>query len=220
MKLQISASIMCADPLNMARDLDILEKYDVEYLHCDVMDGMPGDHNAFTKFNFGWITKSRLVVTDSSVTLRLKAFAESGDTIIIANNWDPALGAYQEYYVVMYYTNTGLNEGNNGYFDCDGIVVYHVNASLYAEDYDGETYYDIYNNNTDASDDYGTADNLIEYVKSAGDTFPYVSSDTADYSQGENTLPTTYDDAGNALGYTFTVDSIENGEAKLTFTKK
>lgn len=40
MKLQISASIMCADPLNMARDLDILEKYDVEYLHCDVMDGM------------------------------------------------------------------------------------------------------------------------------------------------------------------------------------
>ena len=40
MKFQISASIMCADPLNMGRDLDILEKYDVEYLHCDVMDGM------------------------------------------------------------------------------------------------------------------------------------------------------------------------------------
>lgn len=39
MKLQIAASIMCANPLNMAHDLDILEAHHVEYLHCDVMDG-------------------------------------------------------------------------------------------------------------------------------------------------------------------------------------
>jgi hypothetical protein len=189
---------------------------------CDVMDGMPGDHNAYTKFNLGWITESRLVVTDSSVTLTLQAFSESGDTIILANNWDPALGAYQEYYVIMYYTGTGLNdpELGGGYFARDGIVVYHVNASLYAEDYDDEIYYDVYNNNTDASDDYGTSDNLIEYVKSAGDTFTYVSTSDPDFESGQNTMPSTRDDSGNTLGYTFTVDSIENGVATLTFTKK
>ena len=40
------------------------------------------------------------------------------------------------------------------------------------------------------------------------------------YSDGEDKLPTVYDDAGNALGYTFTVDSIKDGVATLTFTKK
>ena len=183
---------------------------------ADIMDGMVGDHNAFTKFNYGWLTSSRLVVAESSVTLELEAFHENGDTILIANNWDDALGAYQEYYILAYYTNEGLNgEINgeqNGYFSRDGVVVYHVNASLYAETQDGETYYDIYNNNTDASDEYGTADNLIEYVKSAEDTFTYVAGDT---------LPQNLtDDNGNALKYTFVVDSLENGVATITFTKK
>ena len=155
-------------------------------------------------------------MAENSVTLELEAFHENGDTILIANNWDDALGAYQEYYILVYYTNEGLNgEINgvqNGYFSRDGVAVYHVNASLYAETQDGETYYDIYNNNTDASDEYGTEDNLIEYVKSAEDTFTYVAGDT---------LPQNLtDDNGNALKYTFVVDSLENGVATITFTKK
>lgn len=183
---------------------------------CDVMDGMKGDHNAFTKFNYGWLTSSRLVVTNSSVTLSLEDFSKNGDTIIFANNWDEKLGAYQEYYVIAYYTSSGLNgEVNgvqNGYFAREGVVVYHVNASLYVETQDGETYYDIYNNNTDASDEYGTEDNLIEYVKSANDTFTYVAGDS---------LPTNVkDDSGNLLKYGFVVDSLENGVATITFTKK
>ncbi len=183
---------------------------------CDIMDGMTGDHNAFTKFNYGWLTSSRLVVTNSSVTLRLEEFSKNGDTIILANNWDEALGAYQEYYVLAYYSNTGLNGevngAQNGYFSREGIVVYHVNASLYVETQDGETYYDIYNNNTDASDEYGTEDNLIEFVKSANDTFTYVAGDF---------LPTgVKDDSGNALKYGFVVESVGNGVATITFTKK
>lgn len=39
MKSTLSASIMCADPLCMQRDLDILEGSEAAYLHCDVMDG-------------------------------------------------------------------------------------------------------------------------------------------------------------------------------------
>ena len=178
---------------------------------CDVMDSMLGDHNAFTKFNYGWITDSRLVVTDSSVTLTLEDFTETGDTIIIANNWDATLGAYQEYFIVVYYTNNGLNGGDlAGYFSRDGIVVYRINSSLYAETLEGTTYYDIYNNNTSPSDEYGTEDNLIEFVKSANDTFTYVAGDT---------LPTVTLTSGDSLIYTFVVDSIDADSATITFSK-
>ena len=176
----------------------------------DIMDSMKGDHNAFSKFNLGWLTTSRLVVTDGSVTLTLEDFSKNGDTIIIANNWDPKLGAYQEYYVLVYYTNLGLNGGDNGYFTRDGIVVYHVNASLYSEIYEGELSYDIYNNNTDASDQYGTEDNLIELVKSASGTYTYVEGDK---------IPTVTLDGGETLKYTFTVVSLVDGVATITFEK-
>jgi M6 family metalloprotease-like protein len=177
----------------------------------DVMDYMLGDHSAYTKFNLGWVTTSRLVVTNSSVTLTLKDFSKNGDTILLANNWDPTLGAYQEYYIVVYYTNSGLNGNGNGYFDRNGIIVYHVNASLFKDVYEGETYYDVYNNNTDPSDtEYGTEDNLLEFVTALNGDYIFGSGDT---------LPLTYDDSGNALGYTFTVMSLGD-TATITFTKR
>lgn len=177
----------------------------------DMMDAMFGDHNPYTKFNYGWITTSRLVVAEDSVTLTLTDFGKTGDTIIIANNWSDDLGAYQEYYVLMYYTNTGLNAGDDfGYFSRDGVVVYHVNASLYREAYGGETFYDVYNNNTHSSDQYGTSNNLIEYVKSSNDTFTYIAGDT---------MGAVTDDSGNALVYNFVVDSIDGDTATITFTK-
>ena len=197
-----------------AHVLGVDDYYDTSYetdplQGCDVMDSMVGDHNAYTKFNLGWITSSRLVVTNSSVTLTLKDFSEYGDTIIIGNNWDDKLGAYQEYYVLIYYKNSGLNAGDAGYFTRDGVVVYHVNASLYKESDGNQTYYDVYNNNTDPSDQYGTEDNLIEFVKSAADTYTYVEGDT---------LPTVTDDQGNTLGITFTVDSVTDEYVTITFT--
>lgn len=39
MKAMLSASIMCADPLNMQKELDFLEAQGIDYFHCDVMDG-------------------------------------------------------------------------------------------------------------------------------------------------------------------------------------
>ena len=39
MKGRLSASIMCADALNMKNDLDFLEKHQIDYFHCDIMDG-------------------------------------------------------------------------------------------------------------------------------------------------------------------------------------
>ena len=178
---------------------------------ADMMDSMFGDHNPYTKFNYGWLTTSRLVVAKDTVTLTLEDFTKNGDTIIVANNWDATLGVYQEYYVLMYYTENGANAGDEyGFFAREGVLVYHVNASLYKEVLDGETYYDVYNNNTNASDEYGTENNLIEFVKTAGDTFTYVAGDTS---------PTIIDDNGKALAYSFVIDSIEGDTATITFTK-
>ena len=36
---KISVSIMCADPYNFSKDLEILEEFNVDYLHIDIMDG-------------------------------------------------------------------------------------------------------------------------------------------------------------------------------------
>ena len=177
----------------------------------DMMDDMPGDHNAFSKINLGWITTSRLVVADGSITLRLEDFSETGDTIIIANNWDEKLGAYQEYYIITYYTNGELNSGIGGYFSQNGVLVYHVNAELFNWEYGGEIYTDIYNTNTDESDEYGTKNNLIEYVKASDGSYLFTAGDT---------LPSLKDDNGNTLSYTFTVDALTESEAIITFTRK
>jgi hypothetical protein len=190
--------------------------YDTAYVGeplggMDIMDGMLGDHNAYTKFNYGWLTSSRLVVANKSVTLTLESFSKSGDSILIANNWSDALGAYQEYYIVVYYKNEGLNAGEGGYFKRDGVVVYHVNSTLYKEVYDGENYYDVYNTNTDASSEGGTENNLIELVKSPEDTYTYVV--------GDSLSANITDDHGAKIAYTFTVDALGEDFATITFTK-
>ena len=111
-----------------AHILGVDDYYDTAYIGspldgCDIMDSMVGDHNAYSKINLGWITSSRLVTTNTSITLTLEDFSKNGDTIIIANNWNEKLGAYQEYYILMYYTSNGLNSGDDyGYFARDGVV--------------------------------------------------------------------------------------------------
>lgn len=192
--------------------------YDTSYTNTygpldgyDVMDRKVGDHNPYTKIHYGWLTSSRVVVAEESVTLTLEAFAKNGDTIILANNWDPDLGAYQEYYLLCYYTKEGLNAGSKGAFSSEGVLAYHINASLYRDVWNGEILYDVNNNNTDPSDDYGTEDNLIEFLKSA--TGGYL------YKAGDRSPSNVQDDQGNTIAYTFKVDSIADGVATITFTK-
>ena len=197
--------------------LGLDDYYDTAYigdgLHLlDVMDGMIGDQNPYSKFNLGWITASRLIITLTETTVDLYVFGDTGDTIIIANDWSDELGVYQEYYVIMYYRNTGLNGGAiAGYFDDEGIIVYRVEASIYREEADGEVYYDVYNNNTDPSDYYGTERNLIELVESPDGDFVFEA--------GEKLPDDLTDWGGDALGYTFTVDLINGEYATITFEK-
>ena len=190
--------------------------YDTEYVEdpmsgYDVMDTTAGDHNPYTKFNLGWLTTSRLIATDTSVTLTLEDFGKNGDTVILANNFDERLGVYQEYFVLSYYKNTGLNSGDAGYFDEEGLVVYHVNASLFGESKDAKTSYDIYNNNTSPTTKYGTVNNLIEYVTDDDGSFVFGVGDT---------LPSVTTDSGEQLGYTFEVISLTSSGVTVKFTAK
>ena len=175
----------------------------------DIMDSSTADHNPFTKMHYGWISASKVITATSSVTVDLNAFEETGDTIIIANNYDETKGVYQEYWLICYYNNTGLNESPYGLFEETGIVVYHVNATLTSEVYEGETYYYFANSNSDASHEYGTVNNLIEFVKNGND---YV------YTVGDSLSSTIKDDNNVKVPYTFTVDSIDSTKATLTFT--
>lgn len=38
-KLLLSSSLMCGDLLNVTKDMEILVKHQVDYLHIDIMDG-------------------------------------------------------------------------------------------------------------------------------------------------------------------------------------
>ena len=151
---------------------------------------------------------NKLNDVSKNVISKMSADEVYNQALAWANDFDEELGAYQEYYVIVYYTAEGLNGGDAGYFLRDGIVVYHVNATLYYEDYEGERYYDIYNNNTSPSDSYGTEDNLIEFVLSGDGNITYVAGES---------LPNTKTDTGDALDYTLTVISIGEDSATVTF---
>ncbi len=175
----------------------------------DVMDAMVADHNPFTKMHYGWITTSKLITTTNSVTLELTAFEDTGDTIIIAEKYDINKGVYQEYWVIAYYNATKLNQYPYGLFDA-GVVVYHINANLSSDYLEGEKYYYLTNTNTDSSDEYGSINNLIEFVKN-GDSFTYGPNTTLDSN--------IYNDHNQKIPYIFNIEAMNNRSVRITFTK-
>ncbi len=100
-----------------------------------MMDANVGDHDAFSKYLLGWINPS---VGEKGKSYTLKPFEENGDALILASDFN---GTYfDEFYLVSYYTPTGLNAldaktnyaGNEvlkGVRD-SGLLIYHVDQRL------------------------------------------------------------------------------------------
>jgi M6 family metalloprotease-like protein len=110
----------------------------------DMMDNNIIDHNAYSKFAYGWI---KPYVVSGACEITLKPAETSGQAILLPdeNGWNGS--AFDEYILMEFYTPTGLNEkdsqvggypGNNvrGFSEC-GVRIYHVDARMIYSTYNG-----------------------------------------------------------------------------------
>ena len=61
---QFAASIMCADQMNLKKELEELEKAEIKLLHCDVMDGIFVDNMAMGPYILEEIKKNTNIPLD------------------------------------------------------------------------------------------------------------------------------------------------------------
>ena len=66
---QFAASIMCANQMNLKKELEELEKSEIEFLHCDVLDGIFVDNMAMGPYILEEIKKN----TDIPLDIHLAA---------------------------------------------------------------------------------------------------------------------------------------------------
>jgi M6 family metalloprotease-like protein len=125
----------------------------------DMMDMNIGDHNAYSKYMYGWVSPKVVDGSADNFTITLNSFTETGDCLIFRNTTDEAYKfngtPYGEYNIVQYYTPTGLNQkdstgypewanakgagsgspyGHAGTYEKAGLQVFHVDNRL-AETY-------------------------------------------------------------------------------------
>ncbi|MDF2700255.1 MAG: hypothetical protein K0Q49_1811 [Haloplasmataceae bacterium] len=110
----------------------------------DMMDNTIGDHNPFSKLLLDWIDP--IVVSDTT-TIKIDKYETSGDAIIVASEFD---SIFDEYFILNYYTPTGLNEENT-YLNESGLIMYDVKSYL-PTDYENLSEFSYYflNNNSDS----------------------------------------------------------------------
>ena len=96
---------------------------------ASMMDSNVGDQDSFSKALLGW---SNHTIVNGEGTYTLRPSESSNDCLIIPlrENEDEILG---EYLLIDYYTPTGLNEMQAGYyglFSKPGVRIYHVDARI------------------------------------------------------------------------------------------
>ena len=102
----------------------------------DMMDYNVMDHNAWSKFAYGWI---KPYVVDDSCEITLKSSCRSGEAIILPTSKSFNNSAFDEFIMMEYYTPDLLNYQDSfvGYPTCptrgfteNGVRIYHVDARL------------------------------------------------------------------------------------------
>ena len=99
---------------------------------ADMMDGNIGDHGVISKMLLGWV-KPTIVTGTGEGTYSLSSFATTGKFLLISDH--EVTSVYDEYFLVEFYTNDGLNAHDQPILDDDyivaeGIRVMHVDARL------------------------------------------------------------------------------------------
>ena len=98
----------------------------------DMMDCSIGDETSLSKMVLNW---SKPTYVNSTQEVAIKSFTETGDVILLSNNWNHT--PFDEYYLFEYYTPTGLNSYDISIGNSEaklpklpGIKIYHVDARL------------------------------------------------------------------------------------------
>ncbi len=107
---------------------------------ADMMDGNIGDHNSASKLLLGWIDPIVISGSKGSIDIELDSFTTSGQVILISSHNIDSI--YDEYFLIEFYTNEGLNENDQPVYSTNGSEIYgvrilHVDASI-CYDKDGE----------------------------------------------------------------------------------
>lgn len=176
-----------------------------------MMDANVGDHDPYSKALLGWITPT--IVIDRDTTIELSSFEATGDAIFIYKNYN---GIYfNEYYIIDYYTPTGLNEleaGNFGVPSIEGVRIYHVNAVPKENESQIISIWDV----TNTSNSNG-ANKLISIVEADGNDSilegNYMSND--DLWQKTNVADELTWADGTLCNFTIEIVNIENGTATI-----
>ena len=77
-----------------------------------MQDHNVGMHDPFSSFALGW---GKAYIPTESTTIDLKPFATDGEMIILSPNWNAYNSPFDEYLVLEYYTDLGMNEFDTTY---------------------------------------------------------------------------------------------------------
>lgn len=77
-----------------------------------MQDHNVGGHDPFSSFALGW---GKAYIPTSSVTIDLKPFATDGEMIILSPQWNTYNSPFDEYLIIEYFTDLGLNEFDTTY---------------------------------------------------------------------------------------------------------
>ena len=195
---------------------------------ADMMDDSIGDHGVISKMLLGWVTPT--IVTGSGVgEYTLSSFTKTGEFLLISDHEITSI--YDEYFLVEFYTNEGLNENdrpilNDGYEVAEGIRIMHVDARIY---YNKEGKVDVnpgdayttgfLYDNSDTSKKF--LDNLrADYGKEMREYLYPESLYTANgVVFGRDIWATHRYHSGTALNFRLEVKSIANGNCTVKITK-
>ncbi|MDD6302165.1 MAG: hypothetical protein PUA56_02490 [Bacillales bacterium] len=142
----------------------------------DMMDFNIGDHNAYSKFLLNWTSPYVVDGTSNNVSITLKPFESSGDFILLRDSsWNNS--SLDEYFLIEYYTPTGLNEKD--------LTPYTYGLSTYSEK--GVKIWHVDSRVLEFSDDENDGYNYVDSINHPEELYYQIgSSNSPYYSMDEN----------------------------------
>ena len=86
-----------------------------------MQDHNVGGHDPYSVFALGW---GKAYIPATSMEINIKPFVSSGEMIILSPSWNTYNSPFDEYLILEYYTNEGLNYYDSNYAYMEGVKDY------------------------------------------------------------------------------------------------